>query len=127
MKEIDSVVSVAGWRAVVPRSELVVQSSFVLFKESLVWLSSLDISDMIYSERADSSVNPVSSASKVDGSESCCCALVENTFGLKALVLVVVVGAHARSESGQINWAELLKNVLARRAIIFSGEAKHRD
>ena len=92
-----------------------------------MFLSSLDISDMIYSERADSSVNPVSSASKVDGSESCSCALVENSFGLKAPVLVVVVGAHARSESGQISWAELLKDVLTRRAIIFSGEAKHRD
>ena len=65
----------------------------------------------------------MSSASEVDGSESGTCALVENTFCFKTLVFVVVVCAHACSEGGKVRRAEFLEDVLARRAVVFSGEA----
>ena len=88
------------------------------------FLCLFDVSDMRGTQR---SVNPVSSASQINGLESGTCALIENIFGLEALVLIVVVGTHARSEGGKIGWAELLQDVLARGAIVFSGEARERD
>ena len=80
-----------------------------------------DVSDM---RGAKHSVNPVSCASQIDCLKSGACTLVENTLGFEALVFIVVVGAHARSESREVSRAELLQNVLARGAIVFSGEAK---
>ena len=86
----------------------------------LIVICLFDVSEV---SGAQYSVDPVSSASEVYGSESGTCALVENRFGFEALVFVVVVGTHARSEGGKVSRAELLQDVLARGAIVFSGEA----
>ena len=82
-----------------------------------------DVSD---TRGAQYSVNPVSSASKVDVSESGSCALVKDSFGFETLVFVVVVCTHARSEGGKVSRAEFLEDVLARGTIVFSGEAIER-
>ena len=71
---------------------------------------------------ASSSVDPLAGASGVDLFESSASTLVEDTFGLEALVLVVVVGGHAGSEGFDILSAELGEDILTRRVFILSGE-----
>ena len=83
-------------------------------------LCKLDVSDL---RGTYYSVNPVASSCEVDGFEGGSCALVENALAFEAFIFIVVVGTHACSEGGQIEWAELLQNILARGALIFSGEA----
>ena len=50
-------------------------------------------------------------------------ALVEDSLGVEALVLVEVIGAHAGPETSEVDLAELLENGLSGRALILSGEA----
>ena len=69
------------------------------------------------------SVDPLSCTSLVDSPECSSGALVEDTLGLEALVLIVSVGLHAIPESLQVFRAELLQNVLARGAFILTSEA----
>ena len=49
--------------------------------------------------------------------------LVQDALCLEALVLVIAVRGHAGSEGLEIKLAELVKDVLAGGAFIFSGEA----
>ena len=69
------------------------------------------------------SVDPLASTGGVYSFEGRTRALVEDTLGLEALVLIVTVGLHAISESLQVIGAELLQDVLAGRAFILTSEA----
>lgn len=71
------------------------------------------------------SVDPVAGTSAVDGLEGSTGALVEETLGLEALVLVVTVGGHAGAELAEVVGAELLEDILAGGALILTGEAAH--
>jgi len=63
--------------------------------------------------RATCSVDPLAGSSGVHLLESEGGALVEDTLGLEALVLVVTVGSHACAEGSKVKGAELLQDVLA--------------
>ena len=69
------------------------------------------------------SVDPFGVGGSVDHLEGNTSALVEHTLGSEALVLVISVGGHASTESVEVLRALLLEDVLARGALIFSGEA----
>ena len=73
------------------------------------------------------SVDPLSSASTVDLLEGTLGAAIENSLGLKALVLVVTVGRHAGSEGFKIGEAELGKDVLSWGILIFSCKAVSKE
>ena len=53
-------------------------------------------------------------------------AFVQESFGFRALVLVIIVGLHASSEFSKVIWAELGKDGLSWRIFILSWEAKGR-
>jgi hypothetical protein len=72
------------------------------------------------------SVHPLAGAGGVDLLESEGSAGVEDSLRLEALVLIVSVGGHAGLETLEIRFAELVKDVLARGILIFSGEAAAR-
>ena len=60
------------------------------------------------------SVDPLVRWGRVHKLESGSSAFVKDTFGSKALVLVVTVSGHALSESGEVNRALFLEDILAR-------------
>ena len=69
------------------------------------------------------SENPVTGSSRVHFSKSGLGNDVQSSLGLKASVLIEPVGSHAGFESDELTTAHLLKDGLARRALIFTGES----
>ena len=71
------------------------------------------------------SVDPLASTSRVDFLEGSLGTDVQDSLGLEALVLVILVGAHASSEILHVGQAELTEDVLTGRVLIFSCETTH--
>ena len=69
------------------------------------------------------SVDPLVGTGCVHHLEGLTSALVEDSLGIEALVLVVTIGNHALSELAKLVRALFLQDVLTRGAFIFSGEA----
>jgi len=63
----------------------------------------------------------------VDLFERCCSALIENCLCGEALIFIVVVCVHAVSKLFHLIFTELLKDGLARGALILSGETKSKS
>ena len=74
-------------------------------------------------ESEERSVDPLVGSGGVHHLEGLTGALVEDSFGIKALVLVVTIGNHALSELAKLVRALFLQDVLTGGALIFSGEA----
>ena len=69
------------------------------------------------------SVDPLVGTGCVHHLEGLTSALVEDSLGIEALVLVVTIGNHALSEEAEGLRALFLQDVLTGGALIFSGEA----
>ena len=69
------------------------------------------------------SVDPFSRASSVDNLEGGTGALVEDSFGLEAQVLVITVSSHAGFEDTEVFGAELSEDILAGSTFVLTSEA----
>ena len=69
------------------------------------------------------SVDPLVVGGTVHHPEGDAGALVEDAFGLQALILIVTVLLHALTEGGEVVGALLAQNVLTGRALVLSVEA----